>query len=107
MPKLLRYLLLIVVFALCTIPILVRAASPAVDADVAGLFDLVKGWYNGLLLPIGSVLSGIVIIYGGILYSVSGGEPAKIQKGKEYIIGAISGEVLLLCVYLIIRQVVA
>ena len=111
MPKYLKQSIALIILLICALPLMAHAANPtptpvAIDADVAGLFDLVRSWYNGLLLPIGSVLSGLVIIYGGILYSVSGGEPAKIQKGKEYIIGAISGEVLLLCVYLIIIQVV-
>jgi len=95
------------IILVCALPLLAHAAGAEVDDDVAQLYGYVKNWYDNLLLPIGSVLAGLVIIYGGILYSVSGGEPSKIQKGKDYIIGAISGEVLLLCVYLIIRQVIA
>lgn len=107
MSKSLRYLLVISVLVFCALPFLAHAAGAPVDTDVEQLYNYVRNWYENLLLPIGSVLAGLVIIYGGILYSVSGGEPSKIQKGKEYIIGAISGEVLLLCVYLIIRQVIA
>jgi len=90
--------------ALC-LPLIARAAD--VDADVVELYKLVGNWYNNLLLPLGSVIAGIVIIIGGIAYSTSGGEPSKIQKGKELIIGAITGEILLLCAYLIVRQVIA
>lgn len=85
----------------------ITMAAAEVDSDVAELYKEVGKWYNGLLLPIGAVLAGIMIIYGGILYSVSGGEPGKIQKGKDYIIGAISGLALLLGVWLIVRSIVS
>lgn len=104
MSKIFKYL-----FALVAVsaPLLARAADVPVDKDVAELYKFVGNWYDKLLLPLGSVLAGLVIIYGGILYSTSGGEPSKVQKGKEYIVGAITGEILLLCAYLIIRKVIA
>lgn len=92
--------------ALILIPSLALAADQ-LDPDVKQLYDFVINWYNNLLLPLGSVLAGIMIVYGGILYSASGGEPSKVQKGKEFIIGAISGEVLLLCVLLIVRSIIS
>jgi len=64
--------------------------------DAQQLADFVAGIYNSFLLPIGCVLAGIMIMYGGISYAASAGEPSKVQRAKEYIFGAISGLVLLL-----------
>lgn len=82
------------------------AIALAQDPDTAALYAYIKAWYDKLLLPAGTVLAGIVIMYGGISYSMSGGDPSKVQKAKEYIFGAITGLVLLICAALIVRTVV-
>ncbi len=75
------------------------------DADVSQLYTFISGFYNGLLLPIGVVLAGLVIMYGGIVYATSGGDASKAQKAKEYIYGAISGLVLLILAALIVQTI--
>ncbi len=75
------------------------------DPDVAQLYTYLGGFYNRLLLPIGTVLAGLVIMFGGISYAMSAGEPSKVQKAKEYIFGAISGEILLIGAALIVKTI--
>jgi hypothetical protein len=75
------------------------------DPDVTQLYAYLGGFYNRLLLPIGTVLAGLVIMFGGISYAMSAGEPSKVQKAKEYIFGAISGEVLLIGAALIVKTI--
>lgn len=80
-------------------------AATAPSADEAQLLEFVRDWYIGLLLPAGSVLAGLVILYGGIIYAQSGGDPNKVGQAKEYIFGAISGLALLITSVLIIRTI--
>lgn len=75
------------------------------DSDIGQLYTFLSGWYNGLLLPIGAILAGIVILVGGIMYSASAGDATKIQKAKELIFGAITGLVLLIVAALIVRTI--
>jgi len=76
-----------------------------VDPDVTQLVTFVSWWYWRLILPAGTILAGIMIAYGGILYSTSSGEPTKVGRGKEFIFGAITGLVLLLTAALIIKAI--
>jgi len=77
-----------------------------VDPDVQQLIGLVARWYWQLILPAGTILAGVMIAYGGIIYSTSAGEPTKVGKGKEFIFGAITGLILLLTAALIIRAII-
>ena len=78
----------------------------APDDDLDQLYRLVGAWYNSFLLPFGSVLAGIVIIIGGIMYASSGGDSSKTGRAKELIIGAITGLILLVSASLIIRTII-
>lgn len=81
------------------------AVAQEVDQDVYELYDYVGKIYSGLLLPLGSILAGFVIMWGGITYAMSAGDASKTGRAKELIIGAVSGEVLLLCAWAIVRLV--
>jgi hypothetical protein len=81
------------------------AIAKEVDPDVYELYDYVGKIYSGLLLPIGSILAGFVIMWGGITYAMSAGDASKTGQAKELIIGAVSGEVLLLCAWAIVKLV--
>jgi hypothetical protein len=94
---------ILAVILLVSLPAL--ATAQEVDPDVYELYDYVGKIYSGLLLPIGSILAGFVIMWGGITYATSAGDATKIGRAKELIIGAISGEVLLLCAWAIVRLV--
>lgn len=75
------------------------------DEDVAQMYTYLNGWYYKFLLPIGVTLAGFVIMFGGIIYSTSGGDPGKAGRGKELIYGAISGLVLLVLAAFIVRMI--
>ena len=75
------------------------------DDDTEQLYSYIKAFYDNLLLPLGTILAGFVIMYGGISYAMSAGDPAKVQRAKEYIYGAISGLVLLICAALIVKTI--
>lgn len=51
------------------------------------MFVNALGWVIG----IAGVVSAIFIIYGGIAYSTSAGEPTKLQKAKQVIVNALIG----------------
>ena len=87
------------------LPAVALAQGTNADADVSQLYTFISGFYNRLLLPIGVVLAGLVIMYGGIVYATSGGDASKAQKAKEYIYGAISGLVLLILAALIVQTI--
>jgi len=79
------------------------AAGQQIDNDTAELYTMVGDFYQNLLLPIGSILAGFVIMIGGIMYAISAGDASKVGKAKELIVGAISGEALLLCAWAIVK----
>ena len=81
-------------------------ADAASDAQAKELVTYVQSWYWNLLLPIGTVLAGFVIMYAGITYAMSEGEPSKVSVAKEYLVGAISGLALLLTAAMIIKTVI-
>jgi hypothetical protein len=82
----------------------IALATPESDTDA--LYLLVRQWFVSFILPLGSVLAGLVILVGGIMYAASGGDSTKTGRAKELIIGAITGLVLLLSASLIIRTIV-
>ena len=85
-------------------PYIARAAS--CTGEQGELVCYVRSWYMSLLLPVGTVLAGFVIMYAGISYAMSEGEPSKVSAAKEYLVGAISGLALLLTAALIIDTVI-
>jgi len=75
------------------------------NKDVEDLTSYVNGWYWKFLLPFGTVLAGLVVMYGGITYAMSAGDASKVQRAKEFIYGAISGLVLLIGAAFIVRTI--
>jgi len=84
----------------------IALAAPETDRDLDAIYQLIQSWYIGFLLPIGTILAGIVIIIGGIIYTTSGGDTSKTGRAKELIIGALTGLVLLVAASLIIRTII-
>ena len=66
-----------------------------------------KGYYIGLVVPIGILLAGLVIVYAGILYATSQGDPTKLTAAKEYLFGAIIGLIILLSAGWIVGQIIS
>ncbi|MBI5306305.1 hypothetical protein HZB04_01845 [Candidatus Wolfebacteria bacterium] len=69
-----------------------------------GIADLVSKFYNYALAAVGVAALG-VIIYGGILWITSAGNPGKISEAKEWITGAIFGVVLLISAVLLFNTI--
>lgn len=63
-------------------------------------------YYKGLIVPIGIVLAVVVIVYAGIVYASSQGQPDKLGLAKELIVGALIGLFILLSAGWIVTQIV-
>jgi len=75
--------------------------------DFSALEDVLAKYYSGLIVPVGIILAAIMIVYAGILYATSQGDPAKTTLAKEFLIGAIIGLVLLLSAGWIVSAIVS
>ena len=67
--------------------------------------DLIKIIVNTMLFIIGA-LSVIMIIWGGIAYAISAGDPAKVTKAKNTITYAVLGLIIAFLAYAIVNWVV-
>lgn len=91
---------------LITLLSLLPSTVLAADPDVEALYNYVGQIYWRFALPIGVILTGFMIMYGGILYATSSGDSAKVGKAKEFIVEAIIGLTLLITAALILRTIV-
>jgi hypothetical protein len=105
------FLLPFLFFSILSAPIFVFAAvtiSPAIPGmttatSVAPGF-FVAGFYKFALM-IGGVLALGAIVYGGFLYATSAGNPSKQSEGREWVMSALLGLLLLAGAYLILYTV--
>ena len=72
------------------------------DADVNNIVQTVITFLIWLV----GVLAVIMIIYGGILYTTSGGDPSKTKKGKDTILYGIVGLVIAILAFVIVNFVI-
>ena len=68
------------------------------------LSQYISGIYNYAISIVG-ILAAIVLMAGGVLWLVSGGDSARISRAKELIIGSVSGLIILMASYLILFQI--
>ena len=125
-----RFKLLISSLALILVPALVITASPlsvfgdcnaeggitgALDPNCSQPKDTPNGLFDGdnvigtiinVLLFIVGIISVIMLIYGGIKYSTSAGDTAKVTSAKNTIMYAIVGLVVSILAYAIVNFVV-
>ena len=59
-----------------------------------------------ILIWLVGVLAVIMIIYGGIIYTTSGGDPGKVKKGKDTIIYGIVGLIIAILAFVIVNFVI-
>lgn len=86
---------------------LITFATPAyAQNEFEPLNDVLSQYYKNLIVPVGVVLAAVVIIYAGILYATSQGEPTKTTLAKEFLFGAIIGLALLLTAGWIVGAIV-
>jgi len=77
---------------------------PGLQKTVCGPAEYLSGIYK-LAVGIAVVLAAIMIVYGGIIWSTSGGNPSRQKEARSHITQAIFGLVLLLASYLILRTI--
>jgi len=93
----------VLVFAQATIsPTIPGMASAATTSTPPGVF--IAGFYNFALM-IGGVLAFGAIVWGGILYASSAGNPGKQSEGRDWIKSALLGLLLLAGAYLILHTI--
>lgn len=73
------------------------------DKDT-GLFGIAKPIINTLLV-IAGIVAVIVIIVGGISYTISAGDPAKVKKAKDTVLYAVIGLVVAILAFSIVNFV--
>jgi len=66
--------------------------------------EYVRYIFNLAILAVGLILFG-VIIWGGILYLISTGQPAKLKEAKDRILAGFLGTILLLSSYIILTTI--
>lgn len=70
-------------------------------ADVPAVISGVIDW----ILILAGALAVIAVVYSGIMYITAGGDSAKAEKGKNNLIWAIIGVVIISLAYVIIQWV--
>lgn len=75
------------------------------DSSGSGLFGILKTVIN-VLLTIGGIISVIMIIVGGINFTVSNGDPAKVKKARDTVLYSIIGLVVSLLAFAIVNFVI-
>ncbi len=63
---------------------------------------LIARLISGVLSVIGSIAL-LMFIYGGLLWMTSGGKPEQVKKGKDILIWAVLGIVLIVSAYVVVN----
>lgn len=74
------------------------------DCQVPWIGEYIAGIYN-YGLSIAGILAAIVLMAGGLLWLVSGGDASKITQAKDLILGAITGLIILMTSYILLIQI--
>ena len=81
-------------------------------ANDDGSYSVTIPWLSEYLLAIynyglavAGILAAIVLMAGGVLWLISGGDASKITQAKELITGSITGLIILMSSYLILSQI--
>gem|GEM_PF-2351603 len=103
---------------LITIPIpeikipTVTLTKAVCDPDNAGGYSCAIPWIGEYIqgiyqygINIVGILAAIVLMAGGLLWLISGGDASKITQAKDMIIGSITGLIILMASYIILTQI--
>ena len=66
--------------------------------------SLIGSVITGILLLVGAIAT-FFLVYGGILYIISGGDKMKVEQAKSTLTAAITGLIIALAAYTIIKQI--
>lgn len=72
------------------------------DSDLLARY--IKAFYN-YGLTIAGILATLVLMGGGVLWLISGGDSGKVGQAKELITGSIVGMVILVCAWIILNTI--
>jgi branched-subunit amino acid permease len=96
-------LLSLVIHRAAAVTIQINTNLPGVTSG-AGVTGFVSGFYNFALLFAGILAFG-AIVYGGIKYAVSRGNPSAESEGRSWVTDALLGLLLLAGAYIILHAV--
>lgn len=89
-------------FAAATLSI--SGSLPGLSANPTNPGSWINGFYT-LALMLGGVLAFGAVVYGGVLYAASAGNPSKQTEGKEWIWAALTGLLLLAGAWLVLNTI--
>src|SRR3989344_2330512 len=96
---------IIMFLSLLILPLVALAQGTQLDNPLGATFEQVTQRAIGVLLGITGVLALIAFVYGGVVWMTSGGDTSKITKGKNIMIWAIFGLVVIFSSYAILKVV--
>lgn len=82
----------------------IKIENPFKSNSIEGLL---KAIVNELLIPIGSVVAAIMVIYAGFLFVTARGNPAQIETAKKALLYAVIGAAILLGAWVITNAISA
>ena len=74
------------------------------DCSVPWIANYISFIYN-YFLSVGGILAAIILMAGGVLWLVSGGDTGKVSKAKDLIFSSISGLIILFSSYIILDTI--
>ncbi|MFA5886246.1 MAG: pilin [Patescibacteria group bacterium] len=85
---------------------LVTSVNPdgSTQVSVPWISEYLLALYN-YSLSIAGILAALVLMAGGVLWLISGGDASKITQSKELISGSLAGILILFCSYIILYQI--
>ena len=98
----------IVVMGACAVPVMAGSGltdginDTGLSGGTADLPTIVKTVINVILYILG-ILAVVFIIYGGIKYTMSGGDSAKVKSAKDTIMYAVVGLIVAILAYAIVN----
>ena len=82
------------------------SGQEAATGDNRGLMQMINTIINGALGVIG-IVAVVIIIFGGVQYTTSAGDAAKVTKAKNTILYGVVGLVIALLAFAIVNFVIA
>jgi Type IV secretion system pilin len=112
----LRQLLWLLMIVTCTMPVISEAASVTLIEPLCGqsqisgngAWDLMLAYFNCAVIWLYDIAIGVCVLWtlvGGICIIISGDNSSLYERGKNYIIGSISGLLMLIFAPVILRFV--
>jgi hypothetical protein len=107
--KIAKFLLIMAVVLLPTFVMAATFQNPDIPVQgqaitLSEIEDFIKAAVQ-FLMVISLVIATGIIVYGGILWMIAGGEDAAVKKAKAYIINGIKGAAVVLAVGVILQTV--